>query len=179
MSNKQRQYKTKKNLLIVNKGFTFIEAILYVSIVSIILSALIPFAWSIIETGSQSSIKQEISSNARYISEEIKYQIRNASGINSVSSSSISLSETNSTINPTIIAWTAPNVTIKQGTGSTVQLNSNDTNISSFTFTNNTSADNATKNISFVFTAQQAYTGARQDFKSSITVQSSAELRSN
>ncbi len=162
-----------------NKGFTFVETILYVSIVSIILTALIPFAWDIIETGSQSAVQQEVSSNARYISEEIKYQIRNASGINSVTSSSISLSETISAINPTVITWTAPNLTIKQGAGSTIQLNSNDTNISSFTFTNNTSGDNATKNISFLFTAQQAYTGPRRDFSSSITIQSSAELRSN
>src|SRR5216683_810448 len=134
--------------IISQKGFTFVETILYVSIVSIILTALIPFAWDIIETGSQSAVQQEVSSNARYISEEIKYQIRNASGINSVTSSSISLSETISAINPTVITWTAPNITIKQGAGSTIQLNSNDTNISSFTFTNNTSGDNATKNIS-------------------------------
>src|SRR6267154_1335652 len=99
------------------KGFTFVETILYVSIVSIILTALIPFAWDIIETGNQSAVQQEVSSNARYISEEIKYQIRNASGINSVTSSSISLSETISAINPTVITWTAPNITIKQGVG--------------------------------------------------------------
>ncbi len=171
--------KNKYFKLKIDAGFTFIEAILYVSIVSIILTSLIPFAWSIIETGSKSAVQQEVSSNARYISEEIKYQIRNASGINSVSASSISLSESLSTINPTVITWTAPNVTIKQGTGATIQLNSNDTNISSFTFTNNISGDNATKNISFLFTAQQTYTGARQDFSSSITIQSSAEVRSN
>ncbi|HWY79470.1 MAG TPA: hypothetical protein VNW29_03870 [Candidatus Sulfotelmatobacter sp.] len=170
------QQNTKK---LTEKGFTFIEAILYVSILSLILTALIPFTWDIIETGSQSAIEQEISSNARYISEQIKYQIRNASGINSVSSSSISLSETINALNPTVITWTAPNVTIKQGTGATIQLNSNNTNISNFTFTNNTSGDNATKNISFLFTAQQSYTGARRDFSSSIIIQSSAEVRSN
>lgn len=160
------------------RGFTFIEAILYMAIVSIMLTALIPFAWNIVEGGSKSSVQQEVSSNARYISERIKYEIRNASGINTVSSSNISLVNSNVLLNPTIITWTSPNVTIKQGTGATVNLNSVDVRITSFIFTNNTSGS-LTKNISFSFTVDQAYTGARNDFKSSISVQGSAEVRSN
>jgi len=179
MQSTKLQLRIKNSKLKIDTGFTLIEAILYVSIITVILTALIPFTWNIIEIGSQSAIEQEVSSNARYISEQLKYQIRNASGINSVTSSSISLSETISALNPTVITWTAPNITIKQGAGATIQLNSNDTNISSFTFTNNTSGTNSTKNISFVFTAQQAYTGPRRDFSFSVTAQSSAELRSN
>ncbi len=163
----------------MQRGFTYIEAILYIAIVSIMLTALIPFAWQIVEEGSQSSTQQEVSSNARYISEQIKYIIRNANGINSVSSSSISLSEATSAINPTVITWTSPNITIKQGTGATINLNSNDVKISSFTFTNNTSGDSKTKNISYVFTISDASTSVRSEFTSTMTVQSSAEVRNN
>lgn len=162
-------------------GFTFIEAILYVSIVSILLTTLIPFAWNVIEGGSQSAVQQEVSSNARYISERIKYEIRNSLGINSVSSSQISLCETSGACatNPTIITFSSPNVTIQNKGAAAVNMNSNDVIISGFTFTNNTSADNKTKNISFEFTASQAYSGSRQDFQSTTSLQSSAEIRGN
>jgi type II secretory pathway pseudopilin PulG len=168
--------KRMKNL---QAGFTYIEAILYISIVSIMLTSLIPFAWNIVEGGAQSAVQQEVSSNARYISERIKYEIRNASAINSLSTSSISLANSNAALNPTIITYTSPNVTIKQGVGATANLNSNDVTISSFTFTNNTSGDNKTKNISYVFVIRQAYSGSRADFKFTTSIQSSAEIRSN
>lgn len=163
----------------MQNGFTYIEAILYTVIIAILLSTLIPFAWNIIETGSKSSIQQEVSSNARYISERIKKEIRNAGGINSVSASSISLSETNGSTNPTVIAYSSPNITIQQGTGSAILLNSSKTSITNCTFTNNSSISNSTKNISFVFTIQQSANTANSSFKSVLTIESDAEVRNN
>lgn len=182
---KQRIIKEVKN----GAGFTFIEAILYVAIVSIMLTALIPFAWNIVEGGSKSSVQQEVSSNGRFISERIKYEIRNASGINTgvgetdcaSASKVISLSNSNPSLDPTVITYDNINykVTIRQGTGVTDDLNSSDVKVTNFSCSNNTSGDNKTKNISFSFTVSQAYTGSRQDFKSSMTVQGSAEVRTN
>lgn len=163
-------------------GFTFIEAILYVSIVSIMLTALIPFAWDMVEGGTRSAIQQEVSSNARYISERIKYEIRNATGINytncGITNKTFSLVNSNSALNPTIITFTSPNITIQQGGGSPLNLNSADVVISSFSCTQNISGT-LSKNISFGFTVDQAYTGPRTDFKSTIIVSTSAEFRSN
>lgn len=166
-------------------GFTFIEAILYVAIVSIMLTALIPFVWNIVEGGSKSAVQQEVSSNGRFISERIKYEIRNSLGVTSPaaqggSGTSLTLCEVaGCASNSTIIAISGTNITINdKGTGP-VQLNSNDVKITGLLFTNNTSADNKTKNVSFSFTISQANTSSRQDFKSSMTVQSSAEVRTN
>lgn len=167
------------------RGFTFIEAVLYVAIVSIMLTALIPFVWNIVEGGSKSAVQQEVSSNARFISERIKYEIRNSFGVNSpargVSASSLILCENSGSCgsSPTTMALSSSNITIRDKGASAIQLNSNDVSISGLSFTNNTSADNKTKNVSFNFTIQQKYSGARADFKSSMTVQSSAEVRSN
>ncbi len=181
-----------KNISQLEKGFTYIEAILYVAILSVMLSALIPFTWSIIEGGTQSATQQEVSSNARFISERIKYEIRNATGINTgggntdcaIASKVISLINSTGSLNPTVITYDAPNtrVTIKQGTtgplATPMPLNSSDVKITSFSCSNNTSGS-LTKNISFSFQVNQAYTGTRADFKSTMTVQSSAEVRSN
>jgi len=69
-------------------GFTFVELLLYISVVSIMISSLVLFALTIINNGAKSSTHQEVFSQARYISERFKYEIRNATGINSVSSNS-------------------------------------------------------------------------------------------
>jgi type II secretory pathway pseudopilin PulG len=164
-----------------SQGFTYIELILYIAILTIIMSSLIPFAWNIIEGGAKNTTEQEVFANARYISERIKYEIRNASGINSVSTNQISLSSADSASNPTIISLSSGNVMIQKGAGSAVALNSSDTTISSLTFTNYTSADNKTKNIQFTFTLTDNYTnaGVRQEYNATTSVEGSAEVRSN
>lgn len=165
----------------MRKGFTFIELIIYVAIVSIVMTALIPFAWNVIEGGTKSATQQEVFANARFISEKIRYEIRNSIGINSVSASSISLVTSIAGTNPTIIDLSGGNVRIKQGAGSTISLNSTDTRISSLIFTNYTSGDNKTKHIGFTLTVNANYTGAgaRQEYNESTTIESSAEVRSN
>lgn len=164
------------------KGFTYIEALLYIAIVTIMLSTLVPFAWQILEGEAQSSVEQEVSSNARNISERIKYEIRNSLGINSLTSNQIVLCETQGACatNPTTITYTNPNVTIQDHGATAVNLNSNFASISATTFfTNNTSGTGSTENVSFVFIAQNNYPGNRRDFIYMKTIQSSAEVRSN
>lgn len=159
-------------------GFTFIELILYISILTIILSALVPFAWNTIETGVKSAVQQEVNANARYISERIKYEIRNAKDITAVTPNSISLSNF-SPDTTTVIGLSSGNVQInKNGTGP-VNLNSVNTVIDSLTFTNYTSSDKKTKNIQFVMTIAGSFAAARQEYQDSIVASSSAEVRSN
>lgn len=160
-------------------GFTLIELILYIAIVTIVISALIPFGWAIIGSGAKSSTQQEVFSNARFISERIKYEIRNASGVNSVTASSISLANFNATLNRTIIDISGGKIRIKQGTNPTIDLNSADTTANSLTFTNYTSTDNKTKNIQFNFTLQSNFNQTRQEYQQTVTVQGDGEIRSN
>lgn len=168
----------KKSLKQNVHGFTLLELLLYVAMVTIILSALIPFTWDIIGSSVKSKVQQEVSANGRYVTERINYEIRNAAGINSVSASSISLSETNAAVNPTVIDSSGGNVRIKQGAAAAVNLNSDDTTVSSLTFTNYTSADNKTKHIQTVITIGSNFNQKRQEYKQTMTLETSAELRS-
>jgi len=161
------------------KGFSFIELILYVAIITIVLSAIIPFALTIITSAAKSNTQQEVFSQARFISEKIKYEIRNAVGINSVSTESISLATDDVSTDPTIISLTSGDVTIKKGSGSAVLINSDFVTITGLTFTNNTSVDNKTKNISFVLSLEDNLTSVRQEYKASTSIRSSLEVRSN
>lgn len=160
-------------------GFTLIELILYMAIITIVMGALIPFAWSVIGGSVKSSVEQEVSSQARFVSERIKYEIRNANAINSISTLSIDLNtDTNAT---TVIDLSGGKVRIKYGAGGTpVNLNSNDTKVTSLAFTDYSSTDGKTKHIQFNFTIDDNYASARQEYDApAITVESGAELRSN
>jgi len=163
----------------LQKGFTFIELLLYLGILTIMLSAIIPYAWNIIGGGQKSNTQEEVFSQARFIAERIKYEIRNASGINSVTATAISLSKTEAQLNPTVIDLNSGNIRITQGAGSPVVLNSPDTTISALTFTNYTSGDNKTKNIKFTFTLESNYNSVRQEFTETTTITGDAEVRSN
>ena len=165
------------------RGFTFIELILYVSIVTIILSAIVPFAWSAVETGVKSAVQQEVNANARYVSERIKYEIRNANSITSIFNTSCSDNriELNTTTNAiTVIDIAGGKIRIRYGAaGTPVNLNSDNTNVNCLTFTNYTSGDNKTKHIQFVITVAASFAAARQEYQDSVVVESSNEVRSN
>lgn len=162
-------------------GFTFIEVILYVAIVTIMMASLIPFAWNVIGGATKSSSQQEVSSQARLISERIKYEIRNANALNSpgvgASGSVLNLNSPTATI----IDLSSGKVRIsKDGGTNYVDLNSTDTIVTNLTFTSYSSSDNKTKNIQFSFTIDDNYGSTRQEFDvPSQTIQGSAEVRSN
>lgn len=161
-------------------GFTFIELILYISIVTIMLTAIIPFAWNIIGSSKKSSTEQEVNSAARYVSERIKYEIRNANSINSVNSPVNTIDFNTSTNATTVIDLSGGKIRIKYGVaGTPVNLNSDDTNVTNLTFTDYTSTDNKTKHVGFTLTITSNYSGQRQEFKETITLRSSAEVRNN
>ncbi|MEK7534017.1 MAG: GIY-YIG nuclease family protein [Patescibacteria group bacterium] len=171
-------------------GFTFIELILYISIVTIMLTAIIPFAWAVIGSGSKSATEQEVYSQARYVSERLKYEIRNAAGIDTANSNfdvnlannpaqKLRLTE-QSPVNTYDINVTSLGIVQgKPGNDSASDLNSTDTKVTDLTFTNYTSSDNKTKHVGFTLTITSNYSGSRQEFKETITLRSSAEARNN
>lgn len=172
-----------------NQGFTFIEVILYMAIVSIMLVTLIPFAWNMMTGGTKSSVQQEFYTAARIASERIKYEIRNATGLNTaISSFDVNLATTaNSKLslaqsapsNPTEFSIQSGNLMLTQGSNPAVALNPKNTRITNLTFSNYSSTDNKTKNVSFVLTVDAAYLSQRQEYTGSITLRSSAEIRTN
>lgn len=160
------------------KGFTLIELLLYIGILSIVITSLVLFALRIITGNAKSSTQQEISSQARYISERLKYEIRNANGINSVSSNQISLIK-DTPNNPTIINLSAGKVMIQQGGNAAVSLNSVDINITDLTFSNYSLADNKTKNIGFTLTLVSNFQYSLPQYIDTISLRTCAEVRSN
>ncbi len=161
-------------------GFTLVEIILYIGIVSMILVSVSSLGWIVVSSGAKSRVQEEVSGTARYVAERISYEIRRASGIGSWSANSITLNNF-APDTTTVITWDSPTGKVrinKNGTGF-VDLNSNDTAVTTLTFTNNTSVDNKTKNIGFTLTVSANTASGSQIYKSETTVRSTVELRSN
>lgn len=172
-------------------GFTYVELILYTAIVSLVMVSLILFAWNVIGGGVKSSTEEEVYSQARYLSERVKYEIRNASDVNFALSNFGTNLATNSVAQLYLVATGSANpvvfnvangyLRVSVGASSPVALNSNDTKITNLTFTNYTSADSKTKNIQFTLSISSNFpnAGLRQEYYDSATLESDAELRSN
>jgi prepilin-type N-terminal cleavage/methylation domain-containing protein len=176
----------KKNKM---RGFTLIELLLYSAIVSIIVTPITLIGLIVVGNSQKSAAQQEVFSAGKYLSELINFEIRNCNDINIASSNfgsnlalnagqKLSLANTVPN-NPTEFDVLNGKVRIKKGVAAAVELNSMDTKVTNLTFTNYTSADNKTKNVSYVLTIQSAYSGARQEYMATISAQSSAEVRSN
>lgn len=170
------------------QGFTLVELLLYISIISIIMGSLIPFGLNVIAGGAKNATDQEVFSQSRIISERLKYEIRNATAITTADYAvNFATDQTKQVTlavpppnNPTIISVSAlGRMTIQQGAGSAVEVNSSDTRITDLTFTDYTSADTKTQHIGFTLTVISDFAQERQEYKATTSLRESAELRSN
>lgn len=162
----------------MNKAFTLIETILYISIVTIILIAVSRLGGLVINNNAKSHSQEEVADTARAISERITFEIRTASGITSVGATSISLANF-APDTTTVISWVGDNIQISKNGAAAVNINPAGAKIADLTFTNYTSAGSETKNIGFTLTVTQSYTGPNQIFKATTSLRSTVELRSN
>lgn len=166
---KHRQYQ---------QGYTFIELILYTAIVAFVLTAISAFALRVLGTSAKSNTQREVYGAARFVSERINYEIRNAISITSVSANSIVLATDTPATNPTTIALSGGVLRITQGSGAATPLHGQDVAVSSLTFTNLSTATNTSRHIRYTITMDANYPGSRQEYQESVTMEGSAEVRS-
>lgn len=165
-----------------SQGFTLIELIIYLSLVSVFISGAVLFAWDIIYGRVKSQTQQEVNQNLRLASKRITYQIRNASEINFLGGSILSLAAIDSFRDPTIFDLSAGRLRIGFGSSgpcpvaSPCNLTSNEVTVSNLVFTDLSSGSNS-KNIQFTITI--ASTADRSEWQKSQTYTTSVELRSN
>lgn len=163
-------------------GFTLIELILYMALVSIFISGAILFAWDVIYGQAKSQVQLTVNHNLRFSSQRILYEIRNASDINSVSGSTISLSMSDPARNPTIFDLSAGQLRIGYGSGgncpttSPCSLTNDQISVTSLNFTD-LSSGVTSKNIKFDITVES--TADKQEWQKQQSYTGTVELRSN
>lgn len=159
-----------------NKGFTLIELLLYVVLLAIVLPTLTAFSWSIVENGTKSATEQEVYSNARYISERLKFEIRNAKSIVSVTPETLRLQNLSGP--DTVMTLTGGNITVDRGTGP-LPINSADAKVIGLTFTDYSSASKSTQQVQIAMTVVSNFNQARKEYQQSVSLEVSQEVRSH
>ncbi len=165
-------------------GFTFIELILYVGLISIFLGGLVQFYRAVSVLKTRSRVAQETTHNIQLAGKRLAYEIRSASAINSITSTSLCLASSDVTRNPTYLYVSQNRLRIGWGGGSGTctgltndhPLTSNLVNISGFNFQN--LSNTVTKNVHYSFIISYASTNQRKEWTRSEVVSGSAEVRS-
>lgn len=171
-----------------SRGFTLVELLVYLAIVSFLINSFVVFALNIINLGSKSNRQEEVYSTAALMSEKIKYEIRNGDDINTSSSDfdinlasnpgkKISLAASGSD-NPILIDVSGGQARISRGGTLPVSLNPVRTAITDLTFTNLSSIDGLTKHLKFTLTVVALDPSPGNVFENT-SLESSAELRSH
>lgn len=168
-------------------GFSLIEMILYMAVVSIFVTGAVLFGWNIIYGRIKSQVQLDVNYNLHLITNRVNYELRNATDILGLSASDLCLEVADSAHNPTRFYLSSGVFRVAWGGGSTdctgmtndQPLSNSSVSISSLIFTNLSSVGNETKNIKYSITVNSANPSKRQEWDKTQTYSSSVELRSN
>ena len=132
----------------MKKGFTLVETIIFIGIISIVLVAFVRFVLSISTAREKNFVVAEVQDQARHAMDVLGQRIRLADSILTASStfdvdpSVLALTMTSSTINPTVFQLTADNgiLQITEGSGSAVSITGDNLRVTRFLVTDTTSS---------------------------------------
>jgi len=121
-------------------GFTLIEFLIYIAIVSSILVLISGFLWNIVFGNIKETAYQEVQQNGRFALTKISQEIKRATGINSPlaggSANSLSLAMADPNFNPTIFDLADGKLRITQGANPPIELTTDQVIISNLQFSN-------------------------------------------
>ena len=123
-----------------NRGFTLIELLIYAAIVGSISVFTAGFLWNIIWGGVKESSYLEVQQNARLSLLKMEREIKKASGIVSPlpgqNGDTLVLEMANPDLNPVIFDTNQGTLRISQGSGSPVEITSDDVRVDNISFSN-------------------------------------------
>lgn len=160
-------------------GFTMVELIIYVALVSIFITSAILYSWDVILSREKSYSEQLVGQNARIILAKILYEIKRASALQNLTSDQIAL--TNS-VGTTTISLAGGQITITSGGAGPYRISSDDVRIldqpetPNPLFSNLSDTGNNSKNIRVRATVRLAQTTASASYNAETSIAGSAEV---
>ncbi len=150
----------KNSVLQKNKGFTLIEILIFMGIFSILITVMLQLFTAIFDNQLESQSTTAVSTDSRYIENKLTADIKNATSSSilspaiGASSSALSISNGSSTYTYSL---SGNNLVVnEQPAGTTDQLNSVNTKVSSLNFfrlADNSGQDISTITVSFTLTS--------------------------
>jgi len=164
-------------------GFTLVELVVYVALVSIFLVSLISFSMNVITTGEEAEINQTVMRDAQFAMSKMVEQIREASDVdvgNSIFGAHpgvLTLTTINSPANdPTVFDLAGVILQIKQGGGAAMPLLDSSLEVTNLVFTD-LSRTNYTKNIKIDLTVRHKNFGQSSIANAEVVLSGSATVR--
>tara|TARA_B100000745_G_scaffold162806_1_gene106593 strand:+ start:86 stop:592 length:507 start_codon:yes stop_codon:yes gene_type:complete len=162
-----------------NNGFTLVELLLYITVASTLLLAVVMFWGSLQEVGVSNSVVSEVNQEATRVMQEITQAVRNAEGITTPSAggsgATLTLDVVDSGDDPTTYAVSGGILQVTEGS-STYDLTSSKVTISGLTFENLSRTDTpGVVQISFTLSYNNASGRTEYDYTADYRI--SASLR--
>ena len=166
------------------KGFTFIETLLYIALVTIISGVLFSFGWNVIFLRTKTNVVNETTSSAKILQEKISNEIRSADSAdfeNSIFNASEGKLVLNSLAEKIVIASESGKVSIKRGDEAPIFLHSNTSRVKNLVFTREIDSNNQSYYIGYTFLVEAYYPQAngRFEYQYSTDIKSGAEIRNH
>lgn len=170
---------------IKQSGFTFIELIIYLSLIGLVVGGFVSFGLSIAGSRGKTFVTQEVHANARFALDLMTERIQAADGVNIGSSTFgsdpgvLSLSMSTPSQNPTIFSLTVDGgmLQMTEGVGAPQMLTSDDVRVTDLTFTDLTGSGQR-ENIGISMTIEYGAVGPdSQELTASQTLETSASIR--
>jgi len=162
----------------VQKGFTLIEVLIYITIIGVVVSGFIAFALSINSSRAETYVVQEVQANARVALDLISQKIRLADDVVSPSegnsASSLELDMPNPGPNLTF-SVTDGVLGIAEEVGDPTPITSDEVNVSNLTFTN-LAVSGERDNIRVEITIEYRGNGSKE-YEYSQTLQTAISIR--
>lgn len=179
INNKQLSLATRYSLP-ASKGFTLIEILLYVSIVSIMLLVMSAFLFSILQARTKFQTISEVDQQGIQVMQVLTQTVHNARKINipvqGTTGTTLSVDMADAGKTPAVFNSSGTNMQIKEGAGAIVPLTSSKVAISDILFSNASRA-NTLGTIKFQFTLNYLNPSGRNEYEYSKTFYGSASLR--
>ncbi len=182
--------KSQNSNLKTHRGFTLIEILIYIGLVSVFLIICTSFAWTAINSKIKSQAILEVQQNARLAIERMVQEIHAAKDINIAQSDfdinlafpenagrKLSLVMEYAGIDPTEFDVSFNILQIKQETSGPYALTSSNVKVTDLTFTNLSTVNNKTRNIRIRLAIEHINPEDREPWEASVTLETTAELR--
>lgn len=168
----------------MQRGFSFIEVIIYIAIMAFAVVAIASFSISIANSRNKNYVVQEVQANQRGALNIITQRILAAEGVNVAFSTFntdpgvLSLKMADAAKNPTIIDLNTDNgvLQITQGVASAVAITADEVKVTNLVFTNLTPTGRR-ENIRIKITIEYDNPSGDQEFEYSQSLQTSVSLR--
>ena len=168
----------KKN--ITKRGFTLVETLLYVSIISALVLIMSIFLFLLLEAKTKAETVWEVNSEGARAMRIITQAIRSSQSLTvptqGNSGSVLTLSVSDGTKNPIVVNSDSSNLQIKEGTGAIIPLTSSKVAVSALSF-DNLSRGTSHGTVRIQFTLTHTNPSGRNEYSYTRTFYGSASLK--